>query len=175
MRARRALISQDARNLAAQAAAKILSDSKVYLDLHHCAVYAALPDEFSCAAIIENLIAHKKNCYLPVISEQGLDFRLYTKDLELKLNRYSISEPMGENIHPEILDCIILPLLGFDIHGGRLGSGGGYYDKTLAKLNPRPLLIGLAYECQRVAALDLESWDVKMDYVLTEERLIDCR
>ena len=67
---------------------------------------------------------------------------------------------------------VLLPLLGFDHQGFRLGQGGGYYDRALASLRfRRPLLVGLAYDCQRVEVVPREAWDQPLDAVVTPTRI----
>lgn len=86
-----------------------------------------------------------------------------------------IREPAATDpeVHPLDLSAIVVPLLGFDAAGYRLGQGGGFYDALIASLPPdpllRPRLIGLAYACQRVAALPREPHDQPVDLVLTED------
>jgi 5-formyltetrahydrofolate cyclo-ligase len=72
------------------------------------------------------------------------------------------------------LDMLIVPLVGFDGRGRRLGMGGGFYDATLAFLRRRriwkkPYLIGLAFECQRVTEIPSEPWDIRLNAILTEK------
>lgn len=71
------------------------------------------------------------------------------------------------------IDVILLPLVGFDPQGNRLGMGGGFYDRTLAqwhqKRHPMTALIGVAHECQKVAELPIAPWDVPLDEVVTPE------
>lgn len=70
---------------------------------------------------------------------------------------------------------LLLPLLAADMRGTRLGQGGGHYDRYLAATMPRPLAIGLAWECQVVAELPRDRWDVALDMVATPTRLLDLR
>jgi 5-formyltetrahydrofolate cyclo-ligase len=107
-----------------------------------------------------------------------MEFRLCTSATALRPNRYGIAEP--ERTAPRIavrqLDAILLPLVGVDAHGTRLGSGAGFYDRCLHHLRAgrrwrRPRLIGVAYEFQRVAALTAGAWDVPLDALLTEKDL----
>jgi 5-formyltetrahydrofolate cyclo-ligase len=92
-------------------------------------------------------------------------------------NRFAIPEPTGARVALEELNLVLVPLVGFDRRGNRLGSGAGYYDRTFAghQRGAQPLLIGLAYGCQHVAALEAASWDVPLDLVITELEVIDCR
>ncbi len=68
---------------------------------------------------------------------------------------------------------MVLPVLGFDAQGRRLGNGGGYYDRALAapRAARRPLLLGYAYAVQEVPEIPAEPWDVKLDAVVTERGL----
>ncbi len=92
---------------------------------------------------------------------------------ELSRGRFGIMEPPydpAREVLPEKLDLVIAPLLAFDRTGGRLGFGGGYYDKLLSECTcPK---IGLAYACQEVAAVPGESHDQKLDIIITEQQKI---
>jgi len=89
-------------------------------------------------------------------------------------NRYGILEPTDlTQISARDLQLILLPLVGFDAHGHRLGSGAGYYDRALSfrRLRrhwPGPKLVGLAYECQRVEVLAVRTTDIPLDAIITE-------
>jgi 5-formyltetrahydrofolate cyclo-ligase len=95
---------------------------------------------------------------------------------ELRRNRFGIGEPRGPRLPWRRLDLVLLPLVAFDAGGGRLGMGGGFYDRTFAALRARrgqwqrPALVGLAHGFQRVAALPREAWDVPLAAVATERR-----
>jgi 5-formyltetrahydrofolate cyclo-ligase len=72
---------------------------------------------------------------------------------------------------------VLLPLVAFDPQGGRLGMGGGYYDRTFAFLNgqkggQKPKLIGLAHHFQQIPKLPIESWDVPLNAIVTDEQVI---
>lgn len=66
-------------------------------------------------------------------------------------------------------DVILMPLLGFDRHGTRLGYGGGYYDRTLAALKKRPRLIGFAFALQEIDTIPRDTHDVPLDLIITED------
>lgn len=120
-----------------------------------------------------------KQVYLPVLTPFGpnrLWFRPYTADTPLVSNRYGIPEPHGgRRLDGRELDLVLTPLVAFDREGHRLGMGGGYYDRTFARLHhglwQRPRLLGLAYEFQQVAELPAEPWDVPLWGVATDRRL----
>jgi 5-formyltetrahydrofolate cyclo-ligase len=95
-------------------------------------------------------------------------------------NRLGIHEPEGSrSMGARWLDVVFLPLVGFDDHGVRLGMGGGYYDRAFAFRRWRtawhtPRLIGLAYALQQVESLPAAHHDVRLDAVVTEERIVKC-
>lgn len=79
---------------------------------------------------------------------------------------YDIPVPDGtEIVVPEVA---IVPMVGFDERGYRLGYGGGYFDRTLAAIKPRPLAIGVSYEVLRLATIHPQPHDLPMDFVVTE-------
>jgi 5-formyltetrahydrofolate cyclo-ligase len=110
-------------------------------------------------------------------------FVRYEVDSAMRVNRYGIAEPEhrhAEIIPPRRLDVVLMPLVGFDAQGARLGSGAGFYDRSLHHLREgrrwrKPKLIGVAYECQRVARLQPDRWDVPLDGILTERGLTRLR
>ncbi len=109
---------------------------------------------------------------LPVVvaPRQPLIFRLWAPGDELAKGVYDIPYPAaGDAIVPH---AILVPMNGFDAGGFRLGYGGGFFDRTLAHLrtaNPkRPVAIGVAYELARMETIHPQSYDIPMDYVVTE-------
>ncbi len=105
---------------------------------------------------------------LPVVVAEGqpLAFREWTPETPLAPDRYGIPTPTaGEWLTP---DLILLPLNGFDAAGYRLGYGGGYFDRTLAALAPRPLAVGVGFEINRVGSIRPEAHDQRLDWIVTE-------
>lgn len=164
---------------AASMAANRLVNTPLFKKSRHVACYFAQENEFDCAPIIQEVWRTKKKCYLPILSKRkhgSLEFCLYQKDTPLILNRYHIAEPDAVSLFPpDQLDLVIMPLVGFDLEGHRLGMGGGYYDRTFYFLrkndSPRPFMLGLAYEVQYYSTILTEEWDVAMDGMLTEKKL----
>ncbi len=166
------------RQKAAANAAHLLAHTDLFQQSQHIACYSPLSNEFDSQPIIQQIWQAKKNCYLPVLSvadTRHLDFFLYEEETLLRLNRYRIPEPMStESIPLEQLDLMLLPLVGFDPKGNRLGMGSGYYDRTLQTLKnkEKPILLGLAYEMQEVSSIPHDEWDVVLDGIVTEKRVI---
>jgi 5-formyltetrahydrofolate cyclo-ligase len=106
---------------------------------------------------------------LPVVVGEGqpLAFREWTPATPLTPDRYGIPTPTGGAwLTPEL---ILLPLNGFDAAGYRLGYGGGYFDRTLAALAPRPLAVGVGFEINRVDSIRPEAHDQRLDWIVTED------
>jgi 5-formyltetrahydrofolate cyclo-ligase len=146
------------------------------------AVYFAYGHEADLEHVIA--LARRRRCalYLPVITDyrhSRMRFVRYEVTSPMRANRYGIAEPdhrRAQIIPARHLDLVLLPLVGFDAHGQRLGSGAGFYDRSLHHLREgrrwrRPKLIGVGYECQRVARLQPDRWDVPLDGILTERGL----
>ncbi len=105
---------------------------------------------------------------LPVVTApaQPLAFRAWTPDTRLEPDRYGIPTPAeGPWVQPDVL---LLPLNAFDAAGYRLGYGGGFFDRTLASLDPRPLAIGVGFELNRVDSIQPETHDQPLDWIATE-------
>lgn len=116
---------------------------------------------------------------LPVlhpICKGHLLFLEYLSDTHLTNNKYGILEPELACHHvvpTHELDVILMPLVGFDNDGNRLGMGGGYYDRTLAYTRhaiKKPMLIGVAHDLQRVDRLPYASWDIPLNAIVTPTR-----
>lgn len=107
---------------------------------------------------------------------EGLDaYKINDLDLDLAPGFCSIPEPVLERVvlfEPSKIDVVILPGSVFDLNGGRLGYGGGYYDRFLANGAPQALRIGLAYEMQLVDEVPVMAHDQPLDYLVTEKRVI---
>ena len=101
-----------------------------------------------------------------VVEDAPLRFREWTPDAPLTADFYGIPTPTtGDWLTP---DLILLPLNGFDGAGYRLGYGGGYFDRTLAALAPRPLAVGVGFEINRVTSIRPEPHDQRLDWIITE-------
>jgi len=176
-------ITPTQRESAAQAAVQLFLGTSLFLNNHRLACYFAQDNEFDCTPIIKAAWHAKKNCFLPVLSNSphcSLSFASYHPHDTLYLNRYNILEPENKTVlSSKDLDLVVVPLVGFDLQGNRLGMGGGYYDRTFAFLREKtektktnkPYLIGLAYECQYVPEIPEEEYDIPLGAVLTEKKL----
>ncbi|MGD8309942.1 MAG: 5-formyltetrahydrofolate cyclo-ligase [Chromatiales bacterium] len=145
------------------------------------AFYLAEDGEIDLTPAMQRARRSGKEIYLPVLRarpSRALWFCEYRQGDRLLLNRFGIAEPdmrARRPVPPWALDLVLLPLVGFDECGNRLGMGGGFYDRTLAFRRHRmrwckPRLIGVAHECQKVARIPHRPWDIQIDGVTTEAR-----
>jgi 5-formyltetrahydrofolate cyclo-ligase len=147
-------------------------------DFDRVMVYVSKPLEVSTYPIIGELIDRKKNVIVPVIQQETKTLRLscLTDTACLVESTFRVMEPIGNEIpaHAEDVGVVIVPMLAFDRKGNRLGYGAGYYDRFLEE-NPHIFKIGLAFSCQETPALPSDSHDIRMDLIITEDEVIDCR
>lgn len=173
---RRQIPASTARAAAEKIAANALTLSELKAS-QHVGIYLANDGEVDTAPLMDQLHQLKKTLYLPVLDPhpvRQLRFVPYQLGDPLHVNRYHILEPtwQADTMDPANLDSLVMPLVGFDKQGQRLGRGGGYYDQTLAfRLNAthtKPYCMGLAYALQEISIMEQHSWDVPLDAVVTE-------
>jgi 5-formyltetrahydrofolate cyclo-ligase len=178
VRARRRALTAKERCTAALAARTVLARSGLLRRGARVGVYLAVRGEIDTAPIIE--LARHRGCKLfaPVIDchRQG-DMRFASLAGTLRANRIGILEPDHVLVSGRSLDMVLVPIVAFGPHGERLGTGGGYYDRTFAYLRRRaawlkPRLVGLAYHWQRVAELKARPWDVPLTAVITDREVL---
>lgn len=177
--ARRALSPQQQRR-AARDIYRRLATHPAFHRAQHIAFYLPNDGEIDPRHLLDAAQRRGKACYLPVLHKwprTRMDFQRISNNERLTRNRFRIAEPKANRQRqrrPWALDLILLPLVGFDIYGGRLGMGGGFYDRSLAYRKMRknwhkPTLLGVAHECQRVDRLVLASWDVALEGIVTDQ------
>jgi 5-formyltetrahydrofolate cyclo-ligase len=139
-------------------------------DLHEGIVGFCWPwrNEYDARHVMQRVRAHGGRTALPVVlaPRTPLEFRLWSPGDPLTEGVYGIPYPAsGEVVAPRYL---IVPMNGFDREGYRLGYGGGFFDRTLASLEPRPCSIGVGFELAAMATLHPQSYDIPMDWIVTE-------
>jgi 5-formyltetrahydrofolate cyclo-ligase len=177
MRARRRALDSRSRALAAEAMTAKFIALSCYSSARHVAAYLPIDGEMDTQPLLRQAHNDDKRIYLPVLPATGskqLLFHAWTPDIRVRANRLQILEPAlsdASGIEPQALDLVLTPLVAFDARGNRLGMGAGFYDRTFAFLKAgggKPLLLGLAYEFQRLDRLQKASWDVPLSGVVTE-------
>lgn len=164
---------------------KRLSRSQLFKRSKHIGAYLPADGEIDPHYLIEHAWQANKKIYLPVLApfSPRLYFALYSANSKMKLNRYKIAEPDVHPKHwlkPQQLNLILMPLVGFDKTGNRLGMGGGYYDRALSftqyrKKTYKPYLIGMAHQLQCLKQIPHQSHDVPMQLIATEQQMYICK
>ena len=138
-------------------------------------VYTSKEKEVSTVPLITSLFLRGNPVVVPIIVKDDISLRLsYLRDFSaLVPSTFGVPEPIGSEIpaYGGDVDLIILPMLGFDRRGGRIGYGAGYYDRFLGK-HPRIRKIGIAFSCQEIGRLPVDATDVRMDQIVTENGVV---
>jgi 5,10-methenyltetrahydrofolate synthetase len=124
--------------------------------------------EFDARPFVTDLRRRGVRAALPavVVKNQPLEFREWWPGVATANGVYDLPVPQGTSrLTPDVL---LIPALGVGSQGDRLGYGGGYFDRTLAALRPKPIAVGIAFELSRIATIEPQSHDVFMDFVVTE-------
>lgn len=177
LRAERRRIGPSARRAASAAVAKKLSVLPAFQRASRVAGYWPADGEIDPLPALARAFAAGKACYLPVLCpwrHGHLSFARWWPGARLRRNRFGIPEPITpqrEWLAPRMLDLVLVPLVGFDRAGNRLGMGGGYYDRSFGLVGHgcwhRARLVGVAFDSQRIDDLPRRVWDVPLDAVLT--------
>ena len=138
-------------------------------------VYTSKEKEVNTTPLITTLFERGNPVIVPIIVKDDISLRLsYLRDFSVLVpSTFGVPEPIGNEILAtgQNVDTIILPMLGFDRTGGRMGYGAGYYDRFLAK-NQNVRKIGIAFACQEYDHLPADEYDIPMDAIITEEGIV---
>ena len=131
-------------------------------------VYWPFQAEFDPRPLIDWLIAAGSRVALPVVIEKKgpLEYRAWRPGEKLVDGVWNI--PVPEKREIVVPQAVLAPLVGFDRGCYRLGYGGGYFDRTLAALNPRPWALGVGFELSQLATIHPQNFDIPMDLIVTE-------
>jgi 5-formyltetrahydrofolate cyclo-ligase len=128
--------------------------------------------EFDARPFVDHLLARGARAALPAVIAKGapLEFREWRPGVEMAAGVYDLPVPQGTALL--VPDVLLIPVVGIGEHGDRLGYGGGFFDRTLAILDPQPLKVALAFELSRLPSTDPQPHDVLMDFVVTEAGIL---
>lgn len=173
--ARRARTESDRVQAAGNIADRVLP---LLVDSPTVACYLSVPAEPGTAAIITLLRQRNARVLLPRVCGEALEWIELTDSTAFSESSLGISEPEGEALADALTECdaIVLPALAISVDGIRLGQGGGFYDRALQDVPTHsdggPLLIGLLFDDEIVAALPAEDHDCRLDLAITPERIL---
>jgi len=156
-----------------------LSTHRKVLAAQSIALYLSNDGELDTHLFINWCWQQNKKVFLPVLHPfcaGHLLFLQYEENTPMIKNCYGIAEPklnVGKVCPVNKLDVLCTPLVAFDDTGARLGMGGGFYDRTLAswQVKNTPYLIGFAHNCQQVARIPTEYWDIPLPEIITPARI----
>jgi 5-formyltetrahydrofolate cyclo-ligase len=180
LRSRRQSISDAQQAFNAKQLCYVLSKHPKVIKSQHIAIYLAHDSEPNLEPFIQWCFGQNKQLYLPIIhpfSAGHLLFLQYQQNTPMVANRYDILEPKLDvtKVLPfAMLDTLLVPLVGFDHFGNRLGMGGGFFDRTLQHRNDniaqddsQPFPIGIAHDCQLVTEIPIQQWDIPLPEIIT--------
>jgi 5-formyltetrahydrofolate cyclo-ligase len=181
-RDKRLSLSCEQQTIAAQGLVKQYQQNALFQGAQNVALYLSFNGEINTQPLIEYLWSMNRDVFVPILHpfcKGHLLFQEFTHDTKMRENHFGILEPTldVQRVCPvEKLNVIFTPLVAFDLTGNRLGMGGGFYDRTLAGLKSseqkrQPIVVGLAHELQKSAALPTETWDIGLPYILTSNKL----
>ncbi|WP_127753963.1 5-formyltetrahydrofolate cyclo-ligase [Devosia sp. 1566] len=168
-KARRAALPAGERAQAAESVTQLFFSEPRFGLAQVIAGYWPLVDELDCRPILLRLLDDGRTVVLPaIVRPHGpLQMRVWEPDAPLYPAGFGTLAPseLAPHAHP---DLVLVPLLGFDGLGTRLGYGGGYYDRSFAEREGRPLMVGVAYSVQEFDAIPRDEHDIALDAVITE-------
>ena len=172
MRARRAQVPPEEQQAASERlAAQLMTNLPADATL---GVYAAARGEISLHPFLEMLGPKAKIAWPRALDGGAMEFILTSAD-NLRVGKYGILEPAGGPLlAPSALDVMLIPGTAFSLSGGRLGMGGGYYDRYLARVRPDTLRVGVAYHWQQLPELPLLPHDLLMTHLVSDKDYTPC-
>lgn len=165
--ARRALDATQREQFSNDASARLLTLPEVRR-ARTVLLYAATSEEADCSFAWRQLVAGGALVLFPRIEDDDLVLAAADDLAGLRPGPFGILEPHGPTVAPDQVDVVVLPGLAFDRRGGRLGMGGGFYDRLLPQLRDDCVRIGFGFACQVAVRVPLEEHDALVDLVVTE-------
>ena len=174
---RRALSAQDVRKNSQRIAARLCAQA-MFHQARQILLYSPDENEVETEGLWQAACRRGIDVYYPRVTadKQEVEFVRRHDNEPLIPGVFDILVPPGENLLTSVAqtDLVLIPGVGFDQNGHRLGRGRGYYDRALSGALAGALRVGLAHECQVVAHIPIDPHDERVDYIVTEKRLIEC-
>jgi len=162
----------NARSRAAADVARQIVEQELLGTSRTLGFYWPFKSELDLRPLLFDLVQEGVNAALPVVVEKNRPVEFWAWWPGMKLLRGIWNIPIPAKRYPVAPDALLVPLLGFDEAGYRLGYGGGYYDRTLAAVQPRPRTIGVGLESARLRTIHPQPHDIPMDAIVTEKRVM---
>lgn len=150
--------------------------SELYKNSNVIFTYISFRSEVETKRLIDTALNDNKIVCVPKIDTKSnyMDVIKITSLDDLKENKFGTLEPIDDNniIDYSKIDLVITPGLAFDLSGNRTGYGKGYYDRFFNNISDKVIKVALAYKLQIVNSIDADEHDIKVNYIITEERII---
>lgn len=152
--------------------------SALYHNARTVMCYVSMRMEVDTHSLIKMMLCDGKTVCVPKVTDRNGQMRaaiIHSWDDLKRVGSFGILEPCenARSMEPNEIDLIVVPGIAFTQSGERLGMGGGYYDRFLA--DTRAVRIGFAFSCQIKQSLPTDVWDAKLDYLVTQDGITDCR
>jgi len=169
------------RREASMAAGELLAAFEPFREARTVMFFVSFRSEIDTGEMIRGALGEGKRVAVSVSQTSDcslLPCELLDFDNDLAPGAYGIPEPKPECIRPvdpAEIDIVLFPGVAFDRSGGRIGYGGGYYDRFIQRLRPGVPLVALAFHSQVIESVPMAEHDRPVDYIVTEKEIIDCR
>ncbi len=176
MRQVRQHLDADSRAAGSQFIGDKLHHIIVEMDARKVGLYLATAYEVNLDSVIDQCVREEREIYLPHLEELNVPFRRFDEWEKVQMGPLNLRHPSvdASALMVEDFDVIVLPGLAFDRLGNRLGHGGGWYDRALSRLDQsakKPVLLGVCFDEQLIKNMPTESFDVRMNIVVTPTTL----
>jgi len=176
---RNSLTQEEVMEKSAMIQKKVL-ELAIYQESKTIGLYASFNNEVSTSLIFDEALKDRKKVLFPCIRRETKDlvfFPVQGRD-ELELGPFGVMAPPDREGGGSFIDeagLLLIPGVGYDTKGGRLGYGGGFYDRSLGKVEKLPFIAALAYEFQILDEVPMHQHDIRVDAIITEQRVIICK
>lgn len=175
---RRDAIPQEVRAIKSHEIKERLLSLELYKQSASTLLFCSFRTEVDTLPIIKTALNDGKKVVLPRVNRDLLNLELYQINSldDLTPGYMNILEPLPDKcsqVVPDEMEFVVVPGVAFDLSGGRLGYGGGYYDKLLGSIMNRPFLIAIAFEEQIIEHVPVDEHDVRVDMIITDRRNIE--
>ena len=172
-------LSLDERHVKSAALHRRLWDFAPFADANMPFIYVNFRSEVETLALINQGLERGKPVIVPLVAEGNrlIPYRIADPERDLRPGAFAIPEPDPQRctmVDPASIDIVLLPGSVFDEQGGRLGYGGGYYDRFLVNEAPQALRVGICFDLQMVRAVPLLPHDQRLHALVTETRVLKC-
>ncbi|CAH0992873.1 5-formyltetrahydrofolate cyclo-ligase [Sinobacterium norvegicum] len=179
LRRKRRQLSSNQQRIASRTVCHSIIKLKEFRRAQSIGLYLANDGEIDPWPLCQAALSAGKKVYLPIVGDNyTLSFHRYQRHQRLRRNRYNIQEPLRRTrriTSLKTLDLLIMPLVGFDRYRNRIGMGGGFYDRALSfkqrHKHKKPSLFAIAHQFQQCQPLSPQSWDVRVDKVISDKAM----